>query len=82
VVETLLELYKNFSSEIQFSRREKLVRSAAWQQSIKAGKKLEPSEMERLLRDLLACKQPNIAPNGSPVYLEFKNEQLDKMFGR
>jgi len=82
VVESLLEQYKNFSTEVKFSRREKLVRSAAWQQSIKAGKKLASSEMERLLRDLMACKQPNITPNGSPVYLEFKNEQLEKMFGR
>jgi DNA mismatch repair protein MutL len=82
IIESLLEQYKHFSSEVKFSKREKLVRSAAWQQSIKAGKKLTQSEMQRLIEDLFACKQPNIAPNGSPVYLEFKKEQLDKMFGK
>ncbi|MES1220544.1 MAG: DNA mismatch repair endonuclease MutL [Bacteroidota bacterium] len=81
-IETLLEQYKNFSSEVKFSKREKLVRAAAWQQSIKTGKKLSQSEMQRLVEELFACKQPNIAPNGSPVYLEFKKDQLEKMFGK
>ncbi|MCW3120003.1 MAG: mismatch repair protein MutL [Chitinophagaceae bacterium] len=80
IIESLLEQYKNFSSDVKFSKREKLIRSAAWQQSIKAGRKLTASEMQRLIEDLFACKQPNMAPNGSPVYLEFKNEQLEKMF--
>ena len=82
IVESLLEQYKHFSSEMKFSKREKLVRSAAWQQSIKAGKRLTETEMHSLVENLFACQQPNIAPNGSPVYLEFKKEQLEKMFNR
>ena len=82
IVESLLEQYKHFSNEMKFSKREKLVRSAAWQQSIKAGKRLTEREMHSLVEDLFNCQQPNIAPNGSPVYLEFKKEQLEKMFGK
>lgn len=82
IVESLLEQYKHFSSEMKFSKREKLVRSAAWQQSIKAGKRLTEREMHSLVEDLFNCQQPNIAPNGSPVYLEFKKDQLEKMFGK
>ena len=81
-IETLLDQYKHFSNEVKFSKREKLIRAAAWQQSIKPGKRLTEREMRNLTADLFASGQPNIAPNGSPVFLEFKNEQLDKMFGR
>jgi DNA mismatch repair protein MutL len=82
VIESLLEQFKNFTSDVKFSKREKLLRAAAWQQSVKAGKRLEQREMQRLVEDLFACKQPNMAPNGNPVYLEFKNDQLEKMFGK
>jgi len=82
IVESLLEQYKNFSSEVKFSKREKLIRSAAKQQAVKSGNKLTESEMARLTADLFNCKQPNISPDGNPTYLEFKKEQLEKMFSR
>jgi DNA mismatch repair protein MutL len=34
------------------------------------------------VEDLFNCATPNITPNGKPTYLEFKKEELDKMFGR
>ncbi len=82
VVESLLEQYKNFSSDVKFSKREKLIRSAARQQSIKPGRKLTEEEMQKLIEDLFSCKQPNISPDGSPTYLEFKKDQLERMFGK
>ncbi len=36
-IENLLEQFKHFSSDMKFSKREKLIRSLAWQHSIKAG---------------------------------------------
>jgi DNA mismatch repair protein MutL len=82
VIDSLLEQYKHFSNDIKFSKREKLIRSLAWQQSIKAGRQLSEKEMEALVEDLFKCTQPNSSPDGNPTYLEFKKEQLDKMFGR
>jgi DNA mismatch repair protein MutL len=38
--------------------------------------------MRQLLTDLFDCEQSNITPDGNPTYLEFKQEQLEKMFGR
>ena len=81
VIDSLLEQFKHFSNDIKFSKREKLIRSLAWQQSIKAGRQLSEKEMEGLVEDLFKCKQPNSSPNGNPTYLEFKKEQLEKMFG-
>src|SRR6187549_705498 len=80
VIDSLLEQYKHFSNDLKFSKREKLIRSLAWQQSIKAGRQLSEKEMEALVEDLFKCKQPNSSPDGNPTFLEFKKEQLEKMF--
>jgi len=82
IIDILLEQYKHFSSDIKFSKREKLIRSLARQQSIKSGTRLTEREMRQLVNDLFACEQSNISPDGNPTYLEFKQEQLEKMFGK
>ncbi len=81
-IEKMLEQYKHFSTELKFSHREKLLRSMALQQSIKAGTALTQKEMQHLLTDLFACGTPNATANGKPTYMNFKKEELDKMFGR
>jgi DNA mismatch repair protein MutL len=81
-LEKILEQYKHFNMDMSFSKREKLLRSMAWQQAIKAGTFLSKQEMERLVEDLFKCKISNTTPNGKPVFLEFKKEEMDKMFGR
>ena len=81
-IEKMLEQYKHFSNDIKYSKREKLLRSLALQQSIKAGTSLSDKEMKTLIEQLFNCGTPNITPNGKPTYLEFKKDELDKMFGR
>jgi len=82
VMESLLEQYKNFTSEIRFSRREKLIRSLARQGAIKAGTLLTEKEMRTLINDLFACAQHNVTPGGDPTYIEFKKDYVEKLFGR
>ena len=79
-IESLLEQFKHFSNEVKFSKREKLVRSMAWQHAIKSGKSLTQSEMQQLISDLFQCAQPNTTANGQPTYIEFKNDYLEQMF--
>lgn len=81
-IELLLEQFKHFNPELKFSRREKLVRALARQQSIKPGNRLTDLEMRQLVTDLFQTSQPNISPEGNPTYLEFKREELERMFGR
>lgn len=81
-IDFLLEQYKHFSNEIKLSKREKLVRSLAKQQAIKTGTRLTEREIKHLVTDLFACAQPNSTPDGNPTYLEFKKDQLEKLFGR
>ena len=81
-IELLIEQFKHFSSDIKFSKREKLIRCMSRQQAIKAGQALTQKEMQSLAEELFECNTPNITITGSPTYLEFKEDYLDKMFGR
>jgi DNA mismatch repair protein MutL len=81
-IEKLLEQYKHFSVDLKFNKREKLLRSLALQQSIKAGISLTEKEMKQLVEDLFDCTTPNATANGKPTYLEFRQDELNKMFGK
>ncbi len=81
-LEQLLEQFKHFSAELKYSRREALVRTLAWQQSVKAGTPLSEREMQRIVHELFQCDQPNSTPTGRPTHTLFTKEQLDKQFGR
>jgi DNA mismatch repair protein MutL len=80
IIDILLEQYKHFNTEVKFSKREKLIRSLARQQAIKTGVRLTEREMRQLVNDLFTCEQSNVTMDGNPTYLEFKQEQLEKMF--
>ena len=81
-LENLLDQFKHFSSDLKFSRREKLVRSLAWQQAIKPGTVLTEEEMRTLIRNLFSCAQPNVTAAGHPTHIEFKKDYLDQLFRR
>ena len=82
ILEQLLEQYKHFSSALKFSKREILLRSLAWQQAVRGGTALGEREMQALVEEMFTCSQPNSTPSGRPTFLEFKKDQLEKMFGR
>lgn len=81
-IENLLEQFKHFSSDIKFSKREKLIRSMAWQHSIKPGTFLSEKEMQTLTEQLFNCAQPNVTANGKPTYIEFNKDYLEQLFGK
>ena len=82
ILEKILEQYKHFSNDLKLSKREMLLRTVVVQQSIKPGTSLSQKEMHNLTTDLFQCQQPNTSPGGKPTYLEFRKDQLEKMFGR
>ncbi len=81
-IELLLEQFKHFTSEMKFSKREKLVRCMARQQSIKTGQLLGTTEMKALINDLFECNTPNVTPAGNPTYIEYKQDYIERMFER
>jgi len=79
-IENLLEQLKHFSSDLTFSKREKLVRTLSAQHAIKEGFSLTVKEMKSLVENLFECLQPHITAYGKPVYIEFKKEYLEQLF--
>lgn len=61
---------------------EKLACSFACHSAIKAGRKLSPGEMENLVDELFATRQPFLCPHGRPVVARMPLEGIDKLFGR
>lgn len=81
-IENLLEQFKHFSSDMKFSKREKLTRLLAWQHAIRPGTALTEREMKTLVEELFNCEQPNITPGSKPTYIEFKKDYLETLFGK
>jgi DNA mismatch repair protein MutL len=82
ILEKLLEQVKHAGNEKFLPVREKMIRSLAYQQAVKPGTVLDPAEMKSLVDALFACTQPNMSPNGKPVFVEYKNDYLENLFGR
>lgn len=81
-LELLIEDYKHFNVSMEYSQREKLIRALVRQQSVKAGVPLKDKEIKNLVEDLFECETYNATPTGRPVFLEFRKDELEKMFGR
>ncbi|TAE14731.1 MAG: DNA mismatch repair endonuclease MutL [Bacteroidetes bacterium] len=79
-IELLLEQMKHHSADLQISRQEKLYRSLARQQAKKNGTILSTTEMKELVAQLFQCYLPHVSPSGSPTYVEFREDYLDKLF--
>jgi DNA mismatch repair protein MutL len=50
--------------------------------AIKANDELHPAEVEKLLRDLMACELPYCCPHGRPTMIQIGYAELEKKFGR
>jgi DNA mismatch repair protein MutL len=79
-IELLLDQLKHFSSDIRYTKREKLIRCMAIQQSIKTGQSLSQKEMQELVGKLFACTTSNVTANGNPIYIDFKEDYLSRLF--
>ncbi len=63
-------------------KKEKLITIMACQGAIKAGDKLEPEEMTRLLRELSETSRPYTCPHGRPTMIKLTLKELEKKFRR
>jgi DNA mismatch repair protein MutL len=80
LIEHLLENYKQ---QTQYpGRRERIARTLAKRASVKSGIKLSLDEMNALIDELFACREPNISPDGKACIVKFSVEELFGMFGK
>ena len=63
-------------------RKEKLITIMACRGAIKAGDRLKPEEMSRLLRELAETSRPYTCPHGRPTMIKLTVEELEKKFRR
>lgn len=63
-------------------QREAVLTTSACKMAIKAGDRLSPDEMARLVADLRKTSNPYLCPHGRPIVVCISNHELDKMFGR
>jgi DNA mismatch repair protein MutL len=63
-------------------QREAVLTTSACKMAIKAGDRLSPDEMVRLIADLRKTSNPYLCPHGRPIVVCISNRELDKMFGR
>jgi DNA mismatch repair protein MutL len=80
--EGLLEQYKHFKSELSLDKRESLARSLARKSSIKKGNRLDASEMETIVGQLFACKNPNYGLSGNKTFIKLDVQKIQSFFTR
>ena len=79
ILEVLLEEYKHFNAALALPLHEKLCRSLAKQQAIKAGTQLSEREMKQLITDLFDCKEPHLSPFGAPTFRMLQKEEVEQL---
>jgi DNA mismatch repair protein MutL len=77
----LIEGYKNQQSA-SLNKKEKVARVLAKRASTKSGTTLNNEEMNTLIDELFACKEPNYAPDGKACLTTMNIQQLFELLGK
>jgi len=62
--------------------REKARASIACHAATKAGARMRPPEMQKLIEDLMHSDSPGVCPHGDPIIVSFSLQRLDREFRR
>jgi len=80
--EHLIEGFKNSQQELKLDKRDALARSMAKNSAIKSGTALSQQEMNTLIEELFACKNPNFSIGGKPVIQTIALTEIAQKFDR
>ena len=75
-----LRSVSNNSSALRLG--EDMIAKTVCRQAVKANDPLRYLEIEKLIRDLLACELPYCCPHGRPTMIQISHGELEKKFGR
>jgi DNA mismatch repair protein MutL len=76
------ELRSMTSTTSRLRMGEDVIAKTVCRHAIKANDELHTSEVEKLLRDLMACELPYCCPHGRPTMIQIGYGELEKKFGR
>lgn len=79
LIEGLLEDFKKEKTNSVAENRLKLSRIMARTASVRAGKQLQPEELQLIIDELFACEMPEIAPDGSKILTILSAGELEKL---
>ena len=80
---SLIEILDSLEEGAVFETwEEKAAYSVACHGAIRAGQSLSVLEMEKLIRQLESCKQPNTCPHGRHTLIHLSSKYLELEFGR
>ncbi len=79
-LDLIFTIQDNKSLERNFSLTDLIATNLAKNTSIKSGKSLTYDEMDNLVNQLFACKEPNFCPNNRLIFTTISTEELDKKF--
>ena len=82
ILQEVLDEFKNNEHSGVKDVRDNLAKSFACKAAIKAGDRLNLTEMVVLIEHLFLSKMPYVCPHGRPVIVRIPLEELDKRFGR
>ena len=82
ILQDVLDEFKNNEHAQTLDVRDNLAKSFACKAAIKAGDRLNTTEMIVLIDQLFATQMPYVCPHGRPVVVKIPVEELDRRFGR
>jgi len=83
LAEAIVELLDEIGAERDPGKRDlKAAQSLACHGAVRAGQKLDASELAGLINQLAATSQPRTCPHGRPTMLHLSSQQLKREFGR
>ena len=78
--ESLIEQFKRNKSELKINNKENLARALAKRTCIKQGTKLGSTEMNALIDQLFACKNPSYTPSGAVTLVIWGLDKVAQIF--
>ena len=82
ILQEVLDEFKEGEPNRTINARDTLAKSFACKAAVKAGDKLNTTEMIVLIDQLFATQMPYVCPHGRPVMVKIPLEELDRRFGR
>ena len=80
VIIQIIDDFKTNFQDLKIAKNDALRQAAAKNSAIKTGKTLNPTEMQVLMNDLLACKQKTIDQSGKPIMVKLTKQSLERFF--
>jgi DNA mismatch repair protein MutL len=82
ILQDVLDEYRNNEHTESMDARDNLAKSFACKAAIKAGDRLNTTEMLVLIDQLFATQMPYVCPHGRPIVVKISVDELDRRFGR